>query len=438
MKKVVICGAAGRDFHNFNTLYRQDPDVQVVGFTAAQLPNIDRRRYPPALAGPSYPDGIPIYPQSELLNLCRRKGVDEVLFSYSDVDHQTVMALAEKVLHAGPSFRFESFSRTRLRARIPVLSVCAVRTGCGKSQIARYLGAAYRDAGYRVALMRHPMPYGHLAEQKVQKFSSLNDLKRANCTIEEREEYERHILAGATVYAGVDYAEILSLAEQENDAIIWDGGNNDGSFLHSDFHIVVVDALRPDELCSHYPGLSVLLEADLVVVNKCDSATEAQIEQIKANLTKVGPEVPQIEARSKISSQPEQFEGRVLVLEDGPTTTHGGLSCGAGYIVAQRQSNVEVVDPRPFAVGTLQDTYRNYPHIGPVLPAMGYGQRQIDELSKTIAAADVDWIVCGSPIDLTRVLDSETPVVQVSYEYEDMGPRRLLDYVRKGFVDAIR
>lgn len=437
LKKVVICGAAGRDFHNFNLLYRHDPDVRVVGFTAAQLPNIDQRHYPPELAGEYYPQGIPIYRQTELLSLCQREGVDEVLFSYSDVDHQSVMELAEEVLHVGAAFRFESFLRTRLRAKVPVVSVCAVRTGCGKSQIARYLGSAYRDAGYRVAVMRHPMPYGNLAEQKVQRFASLADLDRADCTIEEREEYERHVLAGATVYAGVDYAAILSRAEQENDLIIWDGGNNDGSFLHSDFRIVVVDALRPDQLRSHYPGYSVLLEADLAVINKYDSASDVQIAQIKNSLAQIAPDVPQVQARSRIRSQPEQFEGRVLVVEDGPTTTHGGVPFGAGFIVAQQQANVDIVDPRPFAVGSLKQMYLDYPHLGRVLPAMGYGQRQIDELAETIAAAQVDWVVCGSPINLAGVLDLKAPVVQVTYEYEDMGLPALLDYVHEKFVDAL-
>lgn len=436
MKNIVICGAAGRDFHNFNVLYRHDPSVRVVAFTAAQIPNIDQRRYPPELAGERYPDGIPIRPEAELVQLCLTEDIDEVVFAYSDVSHEDVMQLAGEVIRTGTDFKLDSFVRARIKAQVPVVSVCAVRTGCGKSQIARHLSAAFRRSGYRVALIRHPMPYGDLLAQRVQKFATLKDLDVAQCTIEEREEYEKHIVAGATVYAGVDYHAIVSMAEQESDIIIWDGGNNDGSFVYSDFRIVAVDALRPAQLTSHYPGYSVLLEADLVVINKCDTASREQLAEIERNLAGLVPNVPIVKAKSVITSEPARFEGRVLIVEDGPTITHGGVPYGAGYIAAQRQDNVQVVDPRPFAVGSIEQVFAKYPHIGPVLPAVGYGPRQIAELAETISAAQVDWLVCGTPIDLSHVIDLHAPVVRVTYEYGDMCGTRLLDCVWENFVSV--
>jgi predicted GTPase len=430
-KRVVICGAAGRDFHNFNVHFRDDPSAQVVAFTATQIPGIDGRRYPPELSGALYPDGIPIVAETKLEEVCAKESVDQVVFAYSDVDYVHVMRLASRILAAGADFTLMGPRSTMLVSRIPVIAICAVRTGCGKSQIARYLSAELTKRGYQTAALRHPMPYGVLTKQAVQRFDSMADLDKANCTLEEREEYEPHIENGGVVFAGIDYAAILASAEAEAQVILWDGGNNDFSFIRAGFNIAVVDALRPRQLDTHYPGAAVLRMADLVVVNKVHAATSAQLSAVNVELDRLVPDKPRIMAASPVTiDNPEALKGaRVLIVEDGPTITHGGMPHGAGYQAVRDLGVKEIVDPRRSAVSEIVRMFEKFPHIGPVLPAMGYDDEQLAALTATIDAANVDVVVAGTPIDFARAVDVSVPVVRARYAYQDAGEPGLMSYV---------
>lgn len=417
-------GAGGRDFHNFNVRYRDDPDVVVVAFTAAQIPGIDDRRYPPELAGVRYPQGIPIRPESELGALLAA-GVDCVEFAYSDVSHAEVMHRASQVLAAGADFLLAGPDHTMLRSSRPVVAVCATRTGCGKSQTARYVAGLLRDAGLRPVLVRHPMPYGDLVAMRVQRFATLEDIDAASPTIEEREEYELPVRAGFVLYAGVDYGAILRAAEAEADVIIWDGGNNDLPFFRPDVTVTVTDALRPGHELAYHPGEANLRMADIVVVNKVDAAPDPAVATVVADIAAVNPAAVVVRTASPVSLEagPSLIGRRVLVVEDGPTLTHGGMAFGAGTVAARHAGASELVDPRPYAVGDLAATFARFAHLGPVLPAMGYGRAQQDELRATIEAVPCDVVVAGTPIDLARVLalSPDRPVRRVSYELADHG-----------------
>jgi predicted GTPase len=416
-------GAAGRDFHDFNVAYRDDPGVEVVAFTAAQIPGIARRRYPPALAGALYPEGIPIAEEADLEALVRRERVDQVVFAYSDVAHAQVMHLASRALAAGADFLLPGPQRTMLAARVPVIAVSAVRTGCGKSQTARYLSRLLRQRGLRAGVIRHPMPYGDLERQAVQRFASRADLDASGCTIEEREEYEPHLAAGNTVYAGVDYGRILALAEAECEVLLWDGGNNDFPFLRPGLHIVLVDPLRPGHETSHHPGEAVLRMADVIVAAKCDSAFDADVERVVAAARRVNPGATVLRAASPITlDEPEAVRGRrVLVVEDGPTTTHGGMPWGAGYLAAKRAGAAAILDPRDWAAPEIAAVYAAYPHLGPVLPAVGYSPGQIAALRETIERAPAEVVVAATPIDLAALLRVGKPVVRARYEFAEAG-----------------
>jgi predicted GTPase len=423
MRTVVIMGAGGRDFHDFNTVYRDDPDARVVAFTAAQIPGIDDRRYPPALAGMLYPDGIPIVPESALADLIARERVDDVVFAYSDVSHEDVMHKASAVLAAGADFRLVGPRATMLRSSRPVIAVCAVRTGCGKSQTSRYVGRLLLDAGLKVALVRHPMPYGDLERMRVQRFATIEDIDAADATVEEREEYESPVRMGMVMYAGVDYGDILRQAEQEADVIIWDGGNNDFPFYAPDVHITVVDPLRPGHEVRYHPGETNLRMADVVVVNKVDVADVSAVGRVVADIESVNPKATIIEAASPVTLEPgpSLVGKRVLVVDDGPTITHGGMPFGAGLVAAQQEGATTFVDPRPYAQGSLVETFEKFPHIGKVLPAMGYGDAQLAELGATIRAAQCDVVVLGTPMDLGRLVDLGHPVRRTSYELSEVG-----------------
>ena len=433
--KTIIMGAAGRDFHNFNTFFRSNPKYEVVAFTATQIPNIEGRKYPPELAGELYPEGIPIYPESELLDLIKQHNVDQVVFAYSDVPHEYVMHKASAVLSAGPDFRLMGAETTQLKSSKPVVSVCAVRTGCGKSQTTRRVSLILREMGYKVAAIRHPMPYGDLAKQAVQRFADYSDLDKHDCTIEEREEYEPHLDNGVIVYAGVDYEAILRQAEQEVDIILWDGGNNDLPFYKSDFQIVVADPHRPGHEMRYHPGETVARSADVFVINKVDTADYENVLTVRRNLRTLNPEATVIEAASPLFvDDPAAIKGkRVLVVEDGPTLTHGSMAYGAGWVAARRFGAAEIVDPRPYAVGSIKATYEKYPTTGDVLPAMGYGDEQIHELEQTIKNADVDLVIVGTPIDLTRVLKIDKPFQRVRYELQEIGQPTLKDLLQEKF-----
>ncbi len=422
-KNVIIMGAAGRDFHNFNVVYRDNEEYNVVAFTATQIPNIEGRLYPPELAGKLYPEGIKIYDEAELPELIEKFNVDEVVFSYSDVPFEYVMTKASIVNTAGASFRLLGASETQLKSTKPLISVLAVRTGCGKSQTSRKLVKILRDAGKRVVAIRHPMPYGDLAKQKVQRFATLDDLKKHECTIEEIEEYEPHIALGGVIYAGVDYEAILREAEKEADVILWDGGNNDFSFYKSDLTFTVVDPHRPGHELTYYPGNTSLRMADAVVVNKIDSAEKENILTVLKNVKEVNPEAIIIEAASPLTvDDPSVVRGkRVLVVEDGPTLTHGGMKYGAGTVAAEKLGAAEIVDPRPFTVQSITDTYKKYPNIGILLPAMGYGEQQMKDLEETINRTDCDSVVVGTPIDLGRILKINKPSTRVKYELQEIG-----------------
>jgi predicted GTPase len=434
-------GAAGRDFHNFNVVYRDDPGVEVVAFTAAQIPGIAGRRYPPSLAGELYPTGIPIVEEAKLEELCRSERVQRVVFAYSDVSHERVMGLASRVLAAGPDFVLLGPDRTMLQSRLPVVAVSAVRTGCGKSQTARWLSQRIRARGLRAAVIRHPMPYGDLGRQAVQRFTTLADLARAECTIEEREEYEPHLATGNLVYAGVDYARVVARAEEECDVVLWDGGNNDFPFIRPDLHVVLVDALRPDQVATHHPGEAVLRMADVVVVTKVDAASDADVQRAHDAARSINPAAPIVRAASPAHlDDPAAVAGRrVLVVEDGPTVTHGDMPYGAGYVAATRAGAAEIVDPRPGAAPAIAAVYERYPHIGRVLPAMGYHPEQLEALQKTLAAADADVVVTGTPTDLGALIALDKPVVRARYEFQEAsepGLGALLEDFLDRVVDA--
>jgi len=421
MKKVLILGAAGRDFHNFNVVFRNNPYYEVVAFTATQIPDIAGRRYPKELAGPAYPEGIPIADERDLEKLIREHNVDVVVFSYSDVSHAAVMHLASRTVAAGADFWFLGTEQTQLKSTVPVVSICAVRTGCGKSPLSRKVAAELRKAGLRVVAIRHPMPYGNLAEQAVQRFATMQDLERHHCTIEECEEYEPHLVHGTVVYAGVDYEKILRQAEQEADVILWDGGNNDTSFYVSDLEIVVADPHRPGHELAYFPGEVNLRRADVVVINKVDTATAENIATVRSNVTKANPQARIIEAVSRVTADdPAKIRGRrVLVVEDGPTLTHGEMPYGAGVVAARQSEAAELVDPRPFAVGSIRGTFEKYPHVTTLLPAMGYGAAQRHELEETINRTPCDVVIIATPVDLARIVKINHPTVRVNYEIEE-------------------
>ena len=418
-RRVLIMGAAGRDFHNFNVAYRGDRRYEVIAFTATQIPYIDDRMYPSSLAGERYPNGIPIHDESELAQLIRDERVDDVVFSYSDVSHQYVMHRASEVLAAGANFELLGPSETMLKATVPVVAVCAVRTGSGKSQTTRAIAQTLKDQGKRVVAVRHPMPYGNLEAQRVQRFATLEDLDRYDTTIEEREEYEPHITSGTIIYAGVDYGDILERAQAECDVLLWDGGNNDLPFYAPDVHVVVADPLRAGHETSYHPGEANLRMADVIVINKMDSAAIEQVNQLMDTIRELNPTATVVRANSRVSvDDPEAIRGkRALVVEDGPTLTHGEMKFGAGVVAARAHGAAEIVDPRPWAVGSIAETFRKY-DVGPVLPAMGYSDGQLAEMAQIIDSAEVDVVVIGTPIDLRRVIEISKPAVRVRYDLE--------------------
>ena len=434
-ERLLILGAAGRDFHNFNAVHRQDPGVEVVAFTAAQIPGIGGRRYPPSLAGPLYPDGIPIVDEAELETLCARERVDRVELAYSDLSHAEAMHLASRALAAGADWSMLGPRRTMLRAGRPVVAVSAVRTGCGKSQVARRVAALLRGRGLRVASLRHPMPYGDLARQRVQRFATYADLDAAECSAEEREEYEPYVETGSVIYAGVDYAAILAEAEKEAQVILWDGGNNDFPFLEPDLHLVLVDALRPDQIATHHPGETVLRMADAVILNKVDAAASADVQRAEDGVRALVPGVPILRAASPVAlDDPEAVRGRrVVVVDDGPTLTHGGMAYGAGWVAASA-AGAEIVDPRPHADPEIRALYARYPHLGRVLPAMGYGPAQRAALARTLEAVPAELVVSGTPLDLARLLGLAKPVVRARYAYADAGGAMPLEALLEGFL----
>lgn len=423
-KKVVIMGAAGRDFHNHNCLFRDRADYEVVAFTATQIPDIEGRVYPPELAGELYPEGIPIRPEEELETIVRSDDIDEVWFSYSDVPHSYVMDKASRVIGWGAHFGVCSVQRTMLSSTKPVIAVTAVRTGVGKSQTSRYISRILRQMGLKVVAVRHPMPYGDLRQQICQRFATYDDLDTHHCTIEEREEYEPHIDNGFVVYAGIDYEKILRQAEQEADLILWDGGNNDTPFYSPDLHITLLDPHRPGHELTYYPGQTNFLISDLLIVNKVETATAEGIEEVLENCRRFNPGAKVVQCRSAITvDQPELIAGkRALVVEDGPTLTHGGMSYGAGWLAAKQAGAAEIVDPTPYAVGSIKETYHSYPNSRQILPAMGYGEKQIGELEATINATEADVVVEGTPINLQRILSVNKPIANVSYELEELEP----------------
>ena len=421
--RVLIMGAAGRDFHNFNMVYRNNPDFEVVAFTATQIPDIAGRQYPASLAGRYYPDGVPIHDESELAELCQEEAIDQVVFSYSDVSHALVMHKASIVLAAGPDFVMLGAERTMLKAKVTVISVCAVRTGCGKSPTTRWLSILLKQRCMKVAIIRHPMPYGNLELQAMQRFTSTADLDNAECTVEEREEYEPHLLLGKIVYAGIDYAAVVSRAESEVDIILWDGGNNDFSFIHPDLNIVLVDPLRPGHETTHHPGEALLRTADIILVSKVNSASDADIQQVTENAHQINPAATIVRGASPVQlDDPEAVRGkRVLVVEDGPTITHGGMPYGAGYVAATEAQAEEIIDPRSYATEDIMNVYAAYPHIGAVLPAVGYHSSQLQALCETINAAEVDVVVSATPCDIAALIEINKPVIRARYEFTEAG-----------------
>jgi predicted GTPase len=438
--RVLIAGAAGRDFHNFNLVYRDRPEYEVVAFTATQIPNIDGRRYPAELAGSLYPEGIPILPESALEQLIREHEIDSVVFAYSDVTHEHVMHLGSRALASGASYHLISPHDTMLATSKPSVAICAVRTGSGKSQTTRRVAELFREAGKRVAVLRHPMPYGDLTKQAVQRFVRYEDLDEADATIEEREEYEPHLAEGNLVFAGIDYERILRAAEQEADVILWDGGNNDTPFVKPDLHIVVVDPHRPGHELRYHPGETNLRMADVCVVNKVDSAPQEGIDAVLNSIHEYTTD-----ARVVLAASPFQIEGngheirgkRVLAIEDGPTLTHGEMTYGAAVLAAKQHGAAELIDPRPFAVGSIEETFESYPHVGALLPAMGYGRKQMEDLRETINRSDAELVLIGTPIDLRRLIELDTPAVRVTYRLQEMGEPTLKDVLaEKGLLET--
>ena len=439
--RIIIMGAAGRDFHNFNQVYRHNKEVEVVAFTAAQISGIANRRYPTSIAGSLYPEGIPIVAETELESLCRKENIDAVVFAYSDLTHAEVMHLASRAMVAGADFLLLGPERTMLSAQVPVIAISAVRTGCGKSQTTRWLSKLLRRKGLRVAVIRHPMPYGDLEKQVVQRFASKADLDLAECTIEEREEYEPHLEVGNIVYAGVDYGLIVQKAEQEADIILWDGGNNDFPFIKPDLHLVLVDPLRPGDETTHHPGELVLRMADIVIIAKVDSAADADVQKVSDTVKKVNPQAVIVRGASPIQlDNPEAVRApqsgslrdrRVLVVEDGPTTTHGGMPYGAGYVAATRAQAAAIVDPRAYAVPEIAEVYARYPHIGSILPAMGYFPAQLKALEETINNADADVVVAATPSNLNTLLKLNKPVIRARYEFAEVGTPSLSEQVEQ-------
>jgi predicted GTPase len=440
MRKVLIAGAAGRDFHNFNGAFRGRDDVRVVAFTATQIPDIEGRVYPAELAGEGYPDGIPIRAEEELADLIRREEVDDVVFAYSDVTHEHVMHIGSIALAAGADFRLMGPRSTELRSSKPVVAICAVRTGSGKSQTTRHVAAVLRGAGKRVAVLRHPMPYGDLTKQAVQRFERYEDLDAADATIEEREEYEPHIAEGNIVFAGIDYAAILERAEQEADVVLWDGGNNDTPFIHPNLHLVVVDPHRPGHELRYHPGETNLRMADACVVNKIDTAPEEGVEAVMTSILAVNPDAAVVRAASpfEVEQDTHQIAGkRVLAIEDGPTLTHGEMTYGAAVLAAKAGGASELVDPRPFAVGSIKDTFAKYPHMTQLLPAMGYGRKQMEELRETIARSDAELVLIGTPIDLRRVIELDKPALRVTYRLQEIGEPTIAQLLaERGIIDS--
>jgi len=433
--RTIIMGAAGRDFHNFNVFFRDNQDYEVVAFTATQIPNIEGRKYPKELSGSLYPEGISIYAETELIDLIRKNSIDQVVFAYSDVPHEYVMHKASLVLAAGADFRLMGTHTTQIKSNKPVVTVCAVRTGSGKSQTTRRVSKILIDLGYSVAVIRHPMPYGDLVKQRVQRFASYDDLDKHACTIEEREEYEPHLDNSVVVYAGVDYAEILAQAENEVDIILWDGGNNDLPFYVSDLAIVVADPHRAGHEISYHPGETNVNLADIFVINKVDTADPENVIKVRKSLRDLNPGAVVIEAASPLFvDEPEEIKDkRVLVIEDGPTLTHGEMKYGAGWVAARRFGASAIVDPRPYAVGSIAKTYEKYPNTGPILPAMGYGDAMVSDLEKTINNADVDMIISATPIDLTRIIKVNKPMQRVRYELQEIGQPTLRELLEKKF-----
>jgi predicted GTPase len=433
MRRVLILGAAGRDFHNFNVIFRNKPEFEVVAFTANQIPDIAGRKYPPELAGSLYPDGIPIVEESRMEEIIRNEKVDIVVFSYSDVKHETLMHLASRAVAAGADFWLLSAERTQLKSALPVVSICAVRTGCGKSPVSRRVAAELRKQGWKPVVIRHPMPYGDLAAQRCERFATLADLDRYECTIEEREEYEPHLVEGTIVYAGVDYYDIMKAAEQDGDVILWDGGNNDTSFYRPDLDMVVLDPHRPGHELSYYPGEVNFRSAHVLIINKVDTATGEGIDTVRRNIAEQNPAAQVIETACRVTvADPKMVAGkRVLVIEDGPTLTHGEMPYGAGVVAANAYNAAELVDPRPFAVGSIKKTFEKFPHLGKLLPAMGYSETQRRELQETIRRVPCDVVLVATPIDLARTINIEKPSVRVRYEVEELGKPQIPRLIEK-------
>lgn len=433
MKKTIIMGAAGRDFHNFNVYFRDNEEYRVAAFTATQIPDIEGRKYPSILAGKLYPDGIPIYPEKDLTKYIKELEVSEVFFSYSDVSHEYVMHKASEVMSAGASFTLLGPRETMIKSKIPLISVCAVRTGCGKSQTSRKIALILKEKGKRVVVIRHPMPYGDLTEQKVQRFATYEDMMKHKCTIEEMEEYEPHINNGIVVYAGVDYEAILEEAEKEADIILWDGGNNDIPFYEADLEIVVVDPHRPGHELKYHPGETNFRRAQVLIINKIGTAEKENVEMVLNNIKKFNPEATIIRANSPIFiSEAEEVAGKtVLVIEDGPTLTHGGMPYGAGIIAAEKYGAAKITDPRPYAVGSIKETFQKFPHLDKVLPAMGYGREQMAELAQTIDKVDCDLVIGATPIDLGRLIKTNKKILRVTYELEEIGSPDLKEVLRE-------
>lgn len=433
MKKALIMGAAGRDFHNFNVYFRDKEEYRVAAFTATQIPDIEGRKYPSILAGELYPDGIPIYHEKDLTKYIKKLEVSEVFFSYSDVSHEYIMHKASEVMSAGASFTLLGPRETMIKSKIPLISICAVRTGCGKSQTSRKIALILKEKGKRVVVIRHPMPYGDLTEQKVQRFATYEDMMKHKCTIEEMEEYEPHINNGIVVYAGVDYGAILEEAEKEADIILWDGGNNDIPFYEADLEIVVVDPHRPGHELKYHPGETNFRRAQVLVINKIGTTEKENVEMVLNNIKKFNPEATIIRANSPIFiSEAEEVAGKtVLVIEDGPTLTHGGMSYGAGIIAAEKYGAAKITDPRPYAVGSIKETFQKFTHLDKVLPAMGYGREQMAELAQTIDKVDCDLVIGATPIDLGRLIKTNKKILRVTYELEEIGSPDLKEVLRE-------